>query len=60
MVSHEDITICIFVYLCFLSFVVNGESGHPRLDIPGPDYNQLDHKVDQFMNCRICEFSFKF
>jgi hypothetical protein len=56
MVSHEDV-ICIFVYLCFLSFVVNGESGHPRLDIPGPDYNQLDHKVDQFMNCRICEFS---
>ncbi|XP_004490285.1 phosphoenolpyruvate carboxylase 4-like isoform X1 [Cicer arietinum] len=26
------------------SFAVNGQSDHPRLDIPGPDYNQLNHK----------------
>ncbi|CAJ2648338.1 phosphoenolpyruvate carboxylase 4-like [Trifolium pratense] len=26
------------------SCAVNGESDHPRLDIPGSDYNQLNHK----------------
>ncbi|KAL5078788.1 hypothetical protein RYX36_007209 [Vicia faba] len=26
------------------SCAVNGESDHPRLDIPGPDYKQVNHK----------------
>jgi len=36
----------------YLFLVENGESQHPRLDIPGPD-----HKVDQFSVCGSSEFS---
>lgn len=49
----------IFSFEYVRSFVVNGESDHPRLDIPGADYNQVNNKVDQFSNCRLCEFSFE-
>jgi len=35
---------CLDIFFC----VENGESRHPRLDIPGPDYIQSNHKVVQF------------
>ncbi|KAK7268351.1 hypothetical protein RIF29_21049 [Crotalaria pallida] len=38
------------------SFAENGESQHPRLDIPGPDYMQLNHKGGEISSS---SFAFK-
>lgn len=54
-------SIHLFAYHVFndmFFFEANGESDHPRLDIPGPDHKQLNQKVDQFSNFRAFEFSF--
>ncbi|XP_058755946.1 phosphoenolpyruvate carboxylase 4-like isoform X1 [Vicia villosa] len=49
-VTANHVYLCLFIYLhimflmtCFFC-EANGESDHPRLDIPGPDYKQLNHK----------------